>query len=74
MGKTKKKKKKTKLPTVGTVVQLKSGGPLMTVNDNADLQDPGCVECVWYVDREFTSDTFNAAMLRRVVARKKKVK
>lgn len=50
---------------IGDVVQLKSGGPRMTVQQVADNGSEKWVECVWFVqgdDREsarFHPDTLN---------------
>jgi uncharacterized protein YodC (DUF2158 family) len=48
---------------VGDVVQLKSGGPFMTVN-NADVQ--GEVECVWFENNDQKYGRFNPAVLKAV--------
>jgi len=34
---------------VGTVVQLRSGGPKMTVS-SISKQSPGTIYCVWFLD------------------------
>ncbi len=45
---------------VGDVVQLKSGSPLMTVeNINAE----GRISCTWFKDKEIRSSMFNSEML-----------
>ena len=48
---------------IGEVVQLKSGGPLMTV-DNVDPHN--MINCVWFHEREKKSDVFPAATLKPV--------
>ncbi len=41
--------------SIGDVVQLNSGGPLMTVNSSVD---PTNIECAWFYD---VANTMNAA-------------
>ncbi|VTP13209.1 hypothetical protein PUATCC27989T_01045 [Phytobacter ursingii] len=46
---------------VGTVVQLKSGGPIMTVSYHS-VRNPGSYGCLWFLngevkDYEFKGDT-----------------
>jgi uncharacterized protein YodC (DUF2158 family) len=48
---------------IGDVVQLKSGGPLMTV-DNIDPHD--MINCMWFDGREKKSGVFPAATLKPV--------
>jgi uncharacterized protein YodC (DUF2158 family) len=48
---------------IGEVVQLKSGGPLMTV-DNINPHD--MINCIWFDLREKKSDVFPAAALKPV--------
>lgn len=49
-------------PHIGAVVQLCSGGPLMTVTTNGNTQ----IECRWFVDGHPYAETFPAAALRTV--------
>lgn len=50
--------------TVGDVVQLKSGGPSMTV---AKVNEPpGTVWCQWFEDKKKESGTFAPGTLKRV--------
>lgn len=44
---------------VGDVVQLKSGGPRMTV----EAVDEGLVDCVWFEKQKAHRNAFNAALL-----------
>lgn len=57
------------LPTpkfaIGDVVQLKSGGPLMTVSD-LDVDDNLKIECMWFYDNANSSAAdFNPECLRK---------
>jgi len=45
----------------GDVVELKSGGPAMTVDI---LRDDGFCECSWFAGAERVKDTFRADMLQ----------
>lgn len=47
---------------VGDVVQLKSGGPNMTV---AEIQQNGNVWCQWFVSNEPKGGTFKPEVLTR---------
>jgi uncharacterized protein YodC (DUF2158 family) len=40
---------------VGDLVQLKSGGPVMTIKE---INTIGSIFCVWFKDVELASDTF----------------
>lgn len=44
----------------GDVVQLKSGGPLMTIDEIADYNDDGQVValCIWFENNQRQSATF----------------
>jgi uncharacterized protein YodC (DUF2158 family) len=46
---------------IGDVVQLKSGGPNMTVESDAG---EGCFVCHWFEGSEAKRTTFQGAMLR----------
>ncbi|MBD8008758.1 YodC family protein [Acinetobacter pecorum] len=47
---------------VGEVVQLKSGGPLMTVSET---NDAGVVECTWFnSENNIQKQAFNQEMLK----------
>lgn len=47
----------------GDVVQLKSGGPLMTISGESDT--PGYYLCTWFDDKnEVTSDSFISSILK----------
>lgn len=46
---------------VGDVVQLKSGGPMMTVCEA--IPTSGYVQCVWFADQQVTKHAFLAATL-----------
>lgn len=48
---------------IGDVVQLKSGGPLMTVDQSAE----GQILCSWFVGAEHKKGKFAAATLERYV-------
>lgn len=45
----------------GTVVQLKSGGPLMTVRYSE--QDGQLCYCEWFVNNDLKGETFSGASL-----------
>ena len=45
----------------GDVVQLKSGGPMMTVS--TDPENDGIVECVWFDRKELMQQEFPVAAL-----------
>jgi uncharacterized protein YodC (DUF2158 family) len=47
--------------SLGDVVQLKSGGPTMTVNSIDDNE----VECVWFVKDQQQYGSFPAVVLRK---------
>ena len=56
--------------TIGTVVKLKSGGPLMVVSghNNGVVNDYGYIGCIWFetgteLSNILRSDTFPAACL-----------
>lgn len=53
---------------IGDVVQLKSGGPLMTVHSIGDYSptgpNPGML-CVWFVERKRVEDVFDPRALER---------
>jgi uncharacterized protein YodC (DUF2158 family) len=54
-------------PKVGDVVQLKSGGPLMTVTGvEAGMDGTPNVDCVWFDKTEQKYGTFPAAVLKVV--------
>ncbi len=44
---------------IGDVVQLKSGGPRMTV----EVIDEGLVDCVWFEKNQAHRNAFNHALL-----------
>jgi uncharacterized protein YodC (DUF2158 family) len=46
---------------IGDVVQLKSGGPNMTVESDAR---EGCFVCTWFERSELKRTTFQGALLR----------
>lgn len=52
--------------TVGDVVQLKSGGPLMTIHAIGDYSptgpNPGAL-CVWFDERKKVKDVFDPRTL-----------
>lgn len=48
---------------IGDVVQLKSGGPIMTIA-NTKL-DNGQVLATWFDDKKPTSSVFNSEMLKK---------
>ncbi|WP_343739653.1 YodC family protein [Delftia tsuruhatensis] len=52
---------------VGDVVQLKSGGPLMTVKQSPLVvnKNPvlGMIVCTWFADKELTEARFDVAVL-----------
>lgn len=56
----------------GDVVQLKSGGPKMTVSDTGDYSDgfgsgpQNGVSCVWFEKEKLHRDIFDAAVLNKV--------
>ena len=47
---------------IGKVVQLKSGGPYMTVNSEPDGKNE--VICVWFLSDEFKSASFHPDALQ----------
>jgi len=52
----------------GDVVQLKSGGPTMTVQDIGDFSSSGIQDgilCVWFDGRKKYSDVFDRSVLRK---------
>lgn len=55
--------------TKGDVVQLKSGGPLMTVADLGDYSfsagPQNGVKCVWFEKTKNFEDVFDAAVLKK---------
>ncbi len=58
----------------GDVVQLKSGGPLMTVSDVGDYSKnmvsgpKEAVKCIWFDKEKPTSQVFDAAVLEKYEA------
>jgi uncharacterized protein YodC (DUF2158 family) len=51
--------------SIGDVVQLKSGGPLMTVTDvGAGMDGTPMIDCVWFDKTEQKYGTFRAAVLK----------
>ncbi len=54
-------------PAIGDQVQLKSGGPIMTVNKGpyVSIQKQQCVGCTWFDDKkELKNAGFVAATLK----------
>ena len=52
---------------VGDVVQLKSGGPIMTVSGISQLSSGGeAVRCQWFEKNKPMRGAFKAAMLKAV--------
>lgn len=53
---------------VGTVVQLKSGGPAMTVKQSPLLVNnkpvPGKIVCTWFVNDELKEERFSVGTLK----------
>ncbi len=49
---------------IGDVVQLKSGGPAMTVKNIDNLPDE--VDCTWFVNDKAKYGAFNVNALRKV--------
>lgn len=49
-------------PAVGTVVKLRSGGPLMTVEEMQG-GSPELVQCTWFRDAQVCREAFTANML-----------
>ncbi len=58
------KLRKTNL-TIGDVVQLKSGGPDMTVQD-VSVKGNGNVRLVWFRDGEIMERIFNEAHVKKI--------
>lgn len=56
----------TKKPKVGQVVQLRSGGPAMTVSDLEVYAHPDHVECQWFGGRKLETGRFPIASLVEV--------
>ena len=54
----------SKILKVGDVVELKSGGPAMTVFSI----DDALVYAVWYDEDQYHTETFYAATLRKIEA------
>lgn len=56
----------------GDVVQLKSGGPLMTVLVDAGDGPEASVRCIWYQEKEqkYAAESFSAVTLKRVEPKK----
>lgn len=50
---------------IGDVVQLKSGGPVMTVTSVGDNYGTPAVWCVWFDPKGQQSGTFPPAALRK---------
>lgn len=50
---------------VGSVVQLKSGGPVMTVS-YVSTSKPGTYSCVWFLSGEIRSHEFKGLTLKIV--------
>jgi uncharacterized protein YodC (DUF2158 family) len=52
----------------GSQVQLKSGGPIMTVENYGKYREEMKYLCKWYDSKinDYKSDTFKEAMLKRV--------
>ena len=50
---------------VGNVVQLKSGGPLMTISYQS-LKNPGEYVCIWFLNGEIKSHSFKGDTLNIV--------
>ncbi|WP_420488958.1 YodC family protein [Phytobacter diazotrophicus] len=50
---------------VGTVVQLKSGGPLMTVS-YISIKSPGEYTCIWFLNGDIKSNQFKGDTLKIV--------
>jgi uncharacterized protein YodC (DUF2158 family) len=48
---------------VGDVVQLKSGGPEMTVEE---IKPSNNVSCVWFQTPDFIRRTFSIAVLKKI--------
>ncbi len=58
---------------VGDIIQLKSGGPIMTVTGSApDMQGTICVSCVWFVgaSRDERRGVFPATAVTAIEAKK----
>ena len=55
-----------KIFSKGDVVQLKSGGPQMTVSNLLEDYDSGLVECCWFVDDKIRYNQFDEASLKAV--------
>jgi uncharacterized protein YodC (DUF2158 family) len=56
---------------VGDIVQLKSGGPIMTVTNSAhDMQGTVCVACVWYIGASGNEikNVFPATALKAIIS------
>jgi uncharacterized protein YodC (DUF2158 family) len=51
----------------GDVVQLKSGGPAMTVDC---IQEDGTLWCIWFADKANQSDAFHPHLLKKTGAAK----
>jgi len=60
-----KKKVAAKKIGKGDVVCLRSGGPLMTVNDFWPAGLGGQARCVWFADGKKNEAAFSSAALRR---------
>ena len=59
--------------TIGDIVQLKSGGPEMTISSSPgkyDYDDFDSVKCVWFNGGARVEDLFPAASLRKVPPRR----
>ncbi|QDQ84041.1 YodC family protein [Paraburkholderia megapolitana] len=55
----------------GDVVQVKSGGPAMTVSDTGDYSVTGMgpkdgVQCIWFDGPKKVRDVFDAATLEKI--------
>jgi uncharacterized protein YodC (DUF2158 family) len=51
---------------IGELVKLKSGGPVMTVND-VDVVDISIVYCKWFSGSKNLKDSFHVDSLEKVV-------
>jgi len=51
---------------VGDVVQLKSGGPIMTVTETGEYQGKITIWCTWFKNGDKAQDTFPPESLTTV--------
>lgn len=59
---------------IGEIVQLKSGGPKMTVSDTAPLaalHKPNYIQCQWFAGSKLESGNFHKDSLVKVTEEKK---